>query len=202
MFGFAQITPLQFAGTAGRTAGNTVLGIFARDGDGDDGTRARIVALYDELRPLLYSNLVFLGLDRNEADDVIQDVFLGLIRQLREKHDIEDVRAWVFRAAYNRSMNVQRQQRKIGLTGEEAEAYTRSLKAKGLNPEQEALFREQMQRYEKAVAQLTNQQRECLLLRKEGLRYREIAVVLRISASRVPQLLELAVSRLVEELYG
>jgi RNA polymerase sigma-70 factor (ECF subfamily) len=59
-----------------------------------------------------------------------------------------------------------------------------------------------MRRYEAAVEHLTSQQRQCLLLRKEGLRYREIAMVLGIGASRVPQLLERAVGRLMEELYG
>ncbi len=202
MFSFAPISIFQFAGGGGRTMGSSVLGLFAREGEGDGGHRARIVAIYDELRPLLYNNLVFLGFAPNEADDVIQEAFLGLIRQLTAGHDIEDVRGWLFRAAYSLSLNVQRQQRKIGLSGDEAEAYTLRLRAKGLNPEQEYLSREQIARFDAAVEKLTAQQRQCLLLRKEGLRYREIAMALRVSRSRVPQLLELAVSRLVEELYG
>lgn len=202
MFGFAKMTVLQFAGIGGRTVGSDVLGLFARESEGDGGRRSQIVVLYDELRPLLYSNLVFLGFNPTEADDVIQDAFLGLIDQLTTGRDIEHVRGWVFRAAYSLALNVERQQRRIGLTGVDAEIYAQGLAAKGLNPEQECLSQEQMQRYETAVEKLTSQQQQCLMLRKEGLRYREIAVALHISPSRVPQLLQLAVSRLVEELYG
>jgi RNA polymerase sigma-70 factor (ECF subfamily) len=202
MLGFAKITILQFVGDGEGIMRSNVLGLFASEGQGDSGIRAHIVAVYDELRPLLYSNLVFLGFDPNEADDVIQEAFLGLVRQLGTGRKIHDVRGWIFRASYSLSLNVQRQRRKIGMRGTEAEAYTRQLPAPGLNPEQQYLFQEQMRHYEAAVDRLTSQQRQCLLLRKEGLRYREIAVALNISPARVPQLLERAVGRLMEEFYG
>jgi RNA polymerase sigma-70 factor (ECF subfamily) len=202
MFSFPTITAMEFAGGGGNALGGNVLGIFAREAHGDGGTRARIVALYDELRPLLYNNLIFLGFDPKEVDDTIQDAFLGLIHQLAAGREIEDMRAWIFRAAYSLSLNVRRRERKIALQGDEADAYARRQPAIGLNPEQEYLSQEQMRRYEAAVEHLTSQQRQCLLLRKEGLRYREIAMVLGIGVSRVPQLLERAVGRLMEELYG
>jgi RNA polymerase sigma-70 factor (ECF subfamily) len=202
MFGLAKITTLQFAGDGAGVMRSNVLGLFTSEGQGDSGIRAHIVAVYDELRPLLYSNLVFLGFDPNEADDVIQEAFLGLVRQLGAGRKINDVRGWIFRASYSLSLNVQRQQRKIGLRGADAEVYTHQLPAPGLNPEQQYLFKAQARRYEAAIDRLTSQQRECLLLRKEGLRYREIAVALNVSPSRVPQLLERAVGRLMEEFYG
>jgi RNA polymerase sigma-70 factor, ECF subfamily len=202
MFGFPIITAIEFAGGGGKTIGGNVLGIFAREAQGDGGSRGRIVALYDELRPLLYNNLIFLGFDREEADDAIQEAFLRLIRQLAAGHDVDNIRGWIFRAAYSLSLNVRRRARKITLHGVDAEEYARQQPAVGLNPEQEFLSRELMLRYDAAIEHLTSQQRQCLLLRKEGLRYREIAVALGISASRVPQLLERAVGRLMEELYG
>jgi RNA polymerase sigma-70 factor (ECF subfamily) len=202
MFIFSEITAIEFAGGGGKAIGGSVLGLFAREAHGDGGIRARIVTLYDELRPQLYNNLIFLGFDPTEVDDAIQEAFLGLIRQLAAGRDVENMRAWVFRAAYSVSLNGQRQRRKIGMRGTEAEEYVRRLPAIASNPEQEYLSQEQMRRYDAAVERLTSQQRQCLLLRKEGLRYREIAAVLGIGASRVSQLLERAVGRLVEELYG
>jgi RNA polymerase sigma-70 factor (ECF subfamily) len=175
MFSFAEITTLQLAGGGEGVVGSTVLGLFTREADGGNGIRSDIVAIYDELRPLLYRNLIFLGFDPNEADDVIQEAFLGLVRQREAGRTIEDARGWIFRATYSLSLNAQRQQRKIGLRGEEAEMHVRSL---------------------------PGQQRQCISLRREGLRYREIAVALGVSPSRVPQLLERAVCRLMEELHG
>jgi RNA polymerase sigma-70 factor (ECF subfamily) len=202
MFSFAEITTLQLAGGGEGVVGSTVLGLFTREADGGNGIRSDIVAIYDELRPLLYRNLIFLGFDPNEADDVIQEAFLGLVRQREAGRTIEDARGWIFRATYSLSLNAQRQQRKIGLRGEEAEMHVRSLPSTGLNPEQEYLLRERMRRYDAAMERLTGQQRQCISLRREGLRYREIAVALGVSPSRVPQLLERAVCRLMEELHG
>ena len=52
-----------------------------------------------------------------------------------------------------------------------------------------------------AIAQLPQRQRECLHLRAEGLRYREIAEVLGITTSGVSESLKRAVLRLMNELY-
>lgn len=200
--GFGKMTTLQLAGDGDGLLGSNVLGLFTGEAQGNHGMRAQIVALYDEIRPSLYKNLVFLGFDPNGADDVIQEAFLELVRHLEAGRTIENMRAWIFRATYSLSVSAHRKQRKIGLRGEEAETFIRQLPAADLNPEQAYLSQERMRRYEAAVERLTIQQRRCLLLRKEGLRYREIAVALGISPSRVPQLLERAVSRLMEEIYG
>ena len=196
------MTTLQLAGDSHRLLGSNVLGLFTGEAQGNHGIRSQIVALYDEIRPSLYNNLVFLGFDPDGADDVIQEAFLGLVRHLENGRTIENMRGWIFRATYSLSVNAHRQQRKIGLRGAEAETFIGQLPATDPNPEQAYLSQERMRRYEAAVERLTSQQRRCLLLRKEGLRYREIAVALGISPSRVPQLLERAVSRLMEEIYG
>ena len=50
------------------------------------------------------------------------------------------------------------------------------------NPEESALQQEETRRVQAAFQQLSPQQRQCLILRAEGLRYRQIAEVLGISA--------------------
>jgi RNA polymerase sigma-70 factor, ECF subfamily len=70
------------------------------------------------------------------------------------------------------------------------------------NPEELYLWKEHLARLETAIGQLTDQQRQCLHLRAEGLRYREIATVLGISVSRIPQLLQRAMVRIMDELDG
>jgi RNA polymerase sigma-70 factor, ECF subfamily len=164
--------------------------------------RACVENAYDEIRSPLYNNLIFLGMTADQADDVIQEAFLTLFRHLRAGHKVNEVRAWVFRVAHNLSMNVQKQVRRTILRSSDAETQFSSLASSAMNPEQEILSREQAQHLESAIGHLTSQQRECLLLRKEGLRYREIATVLGVSQSRVPQLLDSAVSRIAKELYG
>ena len=49
------------------------------------------------------------------------------------------------------------------------------------------------------IRQLTDSERECLLLRSEGLRYREIGDVLRISTSTVGETVMRAIKKLAEK---
>jgi RNA polymerase sigma-70 factor (ECF subfamily) len=63
-------------------------------------------------------------------------------------------------------------------------------------PESELMERERMSRFHLAVEGLSEQQRRCLSLRLEGLRYPEIANALGISASAVGEFLRRATERL------
>ena len=63
-------------------------------------------------------------------------------------------------------------------------------------PESELLERERMTRFHAAVEGLSEQQRRCLFLRMEGLRYPEIGSTLGISASAVGEFLRRAMVRL------
>jgi RNA polymerase sigma-70 factor (ECF subfamily) len=64
------------------------------------------------------------------------------------------------------------------------------------SPEQSLLERERMTLFHRAVEGLSEQQKRCLFLRLEGLRYPEIGSALGISASAVGEFLRRAVSRL------
>ena len=71
-----------------------------------------------------------------------------------------------------------------------------SLAGHGLSPEEQALKRERWLRFHRAVEGLSEQQRRCLHLRLEGLRYPEIGATLGISASAVGEFLRRALARL------
>ena len=64
------------------------------------------------------------------------------------------------------------------------------------DPERGLLERERLGRVHRAILNLSEQQRRCLHLRMEGLRYPEIAEVLGISASTVGEFLRRAIARL------
>jgi RNA polymerase sigma-70 factor (ECF subfamily) len=61
------------------------------------------------------------------------------------------------------------------------------------------LEKEKFGRLEKAIRQLPELERECLLLRAGGLRYREISDVLGISKSTVADTVARAIKKLAEE---
>lgn len=159
--------------------------------------RQRIIELYDELRPSLQAYLCCLGMTSDQAEDVIQEAFLRLVRFRVERATEDNLRAWLFRVAHNLSMDVHRFQRRWAQNeGEKPEQAIRRRADPAPSPEQQVLLDERMKRFQQAFALLTPKQRECVLLRVEGFRYREIALTLGISVQRVGELMQRSISLL------
>jgi RNA polymerase sigma-70 factor (ECF subfamily) len=117
---------------------------------------------------------------------------------LRKGDKLENPRAWVFRVAHNLGLKIRsRQNSEEPLAPEWGEQYA----GQSGNPESELLERERMTRFHSAVEGLSEQQRRCLFLRMEGLRYPEIGSALGISASTVGEFLRRAMERLKRVLY-
>lgn len=159
--------------------------------------RQRVIELYDALRPSLHAYLCCLRMSSDQADDVIQETFLRLVRHMIERGTENNLRGWVFRVAHNLSMDLHRSQRRWF---NESCDYPRGLIVERVdplpNPEQKLLLDERYRRLDTAMTQLTPKQRHCLLLRAEGLRYREIAMTLGVSVQRVGELVQRAVTLL------
>ncbi len=152
--------------------------------------------LYSELRNPLLRYLVCLGLSTDEAQDVVQDAFLGLQRHLASGGAQENIRGWVFRVAHNEARN--RQNSYHRRFGEPLDAEVEFV-ASGATPEKAVLEKEKFRRLGKAIATLTASERECLLLRAGGLRYREIGEVLEMATSTVAATVERAIKKLAEK---
>ena len=152
--------------------------------------------LYREQRKPLLRYLVCLGLSADEAQDVVQDAFLSLHRHLASDRSQENLRSWLFRVAHNGARNRQHSyDRSLRQT-------TRSrprLDCSEATPEQVVLEKEKLHRLGKAILLLTEPERECLLLRAGGLRYREIAEVLQIPTSTVGDTVDRAIKKLAEK---
>jgi RNA polymerase sigma-70 factor, ECF subfamily len=187
-------------------AGNDIpapgeMSLFATADHGGSKLRKSIVDLYDNLRPGLFAYLISLGLDRNYAEDVIQESFLKLIQHLLNKKDDQDLRGWVFRVAHNLAVNLHYSayhRLSASIVGEES-LLTR-VSNTSLTPEELVIRKEELSRVQAAMSRLTQQQRHTVLLRAEGLRYREIAEVLGISTQRVTELVQRALARLSGDL--
>ena len=153
----------------------------------------QVAQLFLEAREDVYRYLLSLGLYPPQAQEGAQEVFLRLYATLRKGEKIQNPRAWIFRVAHNLGLKIRAQQH----TGAPFDANLESQIADStLNPEQSLLEREQALRFHKAIETLSDQQRRCLFLRLEGLRYPEIASALGISASAVGEFLRRALARL------
>jgi len=157
---------------------------------------SEVTTLYRELRKPLLRYLVCLGLTSDEAQDVVQDAFLSLQRHLASDGTQENIRGWLFRVAHNQARNRQTSyHRRLGepLNGK------MDFLADDATPEQRVLEKEKFRRLATAIRLLTESERECLLLRAGGLRYREIGEVLGIATSTVGDTVERAIKKLAEK---
>ena len=152
--------------------------------------------LFEELRKPLLRYLVSLGLTMDEAQDVVQDSFLCLHRSLASGAMKDNARAWLFRVAHNAARNRQRSYHRRFTSPLEDAAF----EVAGVStPEHAVLKKEKYRKLGAAIRSLSDVERECLLLRAEGLRYREIGEVLSLATSTVADTVERAVKKLAEK---
>ncbi len=152
-----------------------------------------VAQLFEEMREGVFRYVLSLGLHPPQAQEATQEVFLRLYTALKRSEPIQNRRAWVVRVAHNLALKLRAQQSASTPFDPQLEAKVADPE---LNPEQSLLERERMVRFHHAMENLSEQQRRCLHLRLEGLRYPEIAAVLGISASAVGEFLRRAIVRL------
>jgi RNA polymerase sigma-70 factor (ECF subfamily) len=167
-------------------------GILRRDGAALT-LQDRVARLFEGTREDVYRYLLTLGLDPPRAQEAAQEVFLRLYVALRNGEEISNPRGWIFRVAHNHGLKIRARHA--------AEApFDSGIEARLLEPsdtpERQLIERERLLRFHRAVENLSEQQRRCLFLRLEGLRYPEIASALGISASTVGEFLRRAIARL------
>lgn len=152
--------------------------------------------LYRELRKPLLSYLVGLGLSADEAQDIVQDAFLKLHQHLAADRSRENIRSWLFRVAHNAARNRQnRYERRFAAPLEDG----LNLAVDKITPEGAVLEKEKFRRLQEAIRLLSRSERECLLLRAGGLRYREIGEILGLSTSTVGDTVDRAIRKLAEK---
>jgi RNA polymerase sigma-70 factor (ECF subfamily) len=156
----------------------------------------QVAQLFEEARDDVYRYLLGLGLYPPQAQEAAQDVFLRLYTTLKKGEKVQNPRGWVFRVAHNLGLKIRARQSSQAPFDPDLES---QLTGPVMDPERVLLEREQALRFHKAVERLSEQQRRCVLLRLEGLRYPEIGSVLGISPSAVGEFLRRAISRLKKD---
>lgn len=169
----------------------------------------KVIELYGTLKSPLRAYLGRFFLSADEADDVIQEVFVRLMRHLRENEDDEKVaqlweenyRGWLFRVAHNFVMDTYRSGQKAQrLSHSDLEFLLSARPDPALDPEQALLRKERLTLLDTAISKLNLEQRNCLRLRAKGLRHKQIASELGISAQQAARLLQQGLGQLAGEL--
>jgi RNA polymerase sigma-70 factor (ECF subfamily) len=156
---------------------------------------------FDELSVPLRRYLLCSGASPADADDAVQETFLRLYHHLAKDADRTNLSGWVFQVARN-YLRDERKSARRKRTVQLDDAMVRKggpADSRG-SPEHCAFDEERSRLLRAAIKVLPEQQRECILLRSSGLRYREIAAILGINTSSAGALVHRAAARLSEEL--
>jgi RNA polymerase sigma-70 factor (ECF subfamily) len=154
------------------------------------------------LRVPIFQYLRTLGCRHSLAEDITQEIFLRLHREMGAGLQVNDVRGWVFRVARNLWIDSRRERQRIWTTRADGDRPDLTHVDSAPDPEQEAVQRERIQLIKEEVSRLPGLQRACLHLKSQGLPYHEIAVVLDISMSAAVDCVRSAVKRLRRRLKG
>ena len=143
---------------------------------------------YDREQAPLRRYLVFLGINADTAEEIVQEAFLRLHSHLRGGGDRKNLRAWLYRVAHNLARNEQisAHNRLCGPMDDQALLHGASIQNE-CSPESLFLNRERDEKLRLAIGLLSAPQRACLVLRAQGMKYREIAAVLDLSISAVAE---------------
>jgi RNA polymerase sigma-70 factor, ECF subfamily len=156
-----------------------------------------VVDLFDRLRVRLLRYALGFGLPVQDAEEIVQEVFLSLFQHLQRGKSRENLTGWVFRVTHNLALKRRAAMSSAGNLAGAAFAEEPEVLADPAPSPEDLLASSQTQRRLRAVFRvLPEQDRRCLTLRAEGLRYREIAQVLGVSLGAVSLSLSRSLARL------
>jgi RNA polymerase sigma-70 factor (ECF subfamily) len=156
----------------------------------------QVQRLYDNFRLPIFRYLICLGSSPDDADEILQETFLRAYQHLRAGRINQNLRGWVFRVAHNLAVTRFKKQCRIFARGTEFADATISAADPPADAETLLLSGERLRRISAAVKTLSPQERQCMNLRAEGLRYCEIADIIGIEVSTVADSVRRAIAKL------
>jgi RNA polymerase sigma-70 factor (ECF subfamily) len=164
--------------------------------------------LYDEYKTAVFSYACYLTRNRGEAEDLFQETWLRVVRQIPEKINKESVKAWMFTIVSNLHKDILRKKRRKRLWLRRME-YTPQddLFLQGLVGGSPAQATRETNRTElgrdmaRALSLLPDHQRRVFVLKEiAGFQQVEVSEILGIKLGTVKSLMHRAVKRLQQEL--
>jgi len=164
---------------------------------GSSSLEERVISLFDQFRSPLLRYLCGFQIPVQDAEEILQEVFLSLFQHLRQQRPDANLQGWIFRVAHNLALKSRLRGRRRAERFSNAPDATAAAADRSPNPEEAAVARQRQQRLLAVVRALPEHDQFCLSLRAEGLRYREIAEVLGISLGAVANSIEKSMVRLM-----
>lgn len=176
--------------------------------DSDEALFERLIAgdmrafdrLYDRFeRPLLGFVRARLG-DAGEAEDVLHEAFMAILRERDRRSEVRSFRAWLYQVANNLCLNRVRSRKRAGRAADEAK-HALALEAAPKTGEQALDEHQRARMLHEAVQRLPGSLAEVYRLRAAGMSYDEVAGILDVPVGTVKSRVHEMVKRLREEMF-
>ncbi len=140
--------------------------------------------LIDKYEKMVY-NLAFRMLNNTlDAEDITQDVFIKLYKNIEKCSGKQSIKTWVYTIAYNSCIDELRKKKgknyislDKNIEGED-KSFSLEIPSKDLSPEEAVLQKENINEIEKALLMINEQQRALIYLRDiKGLSYVDIGAI-------------------------
>lgn len=158
---------------------------------------AEVLGLFEEHHDRLLGYVLTFGLKRQDGEEIVQEVFLSLFRHLELGRSRSNLRAWLFAVAHNLALKQRIANQRWHTQIDDGAGMVEQHRDPTPNPEEQAVTAQRQRRLLAIVEALPEQDRWCLYLRSEGLRYREIARTVGISLGSVSISLSRSFARLM-----
>lgn len=157
----------------------------------------RVSLHFAELSDPVFRYLAFGCRDASDAEELTQETFLRLYRELSRGGTVTNVRHWIFKVARNLMLDHAKSRRRHAhRLCELPEGVEEIARSGAESPEEKLIADARREMVRTALRGLTDRQRECIHLRSQGLRLREIGDILGMDPRRVAEALNRAVTAL------
>ncbi|MCJ8329743.1 MAG: RNA polymerase sigma factor [Lentisphaeria bacterium] len=140
------------------------------------------------------------GLVKNQdtAQDVVQDAYIKYLKQVKEKKDIANVRAWLYRVTHNNAMD---HLRKFKRVSELEPEFAERIEDKQAAPDKSLEIKDASEAAVKLLGTLPEREQQIITLKvMEDKSYKEIAEIMGITSTNVGFILHSALKKLRTDL--
>lgn len=188
-----------FGNAASRNLADDAFALSAHTAGGPMTLSETVQVLFEQLHLPVFRYTMRKTGNSGQAEDITQETFLRLFRYLKEGRSLDNPKAWLFTVANNLAIDASRGDSHFQDLDESTWSRIEDTRLSSPDPEKRSIQQERLERLRSVALSLTALQRECLHLRAEGLRYREIAELMKISISTVADAVRRATLKLSRE---
>ncbi len=153
-----------------------------------------VLALFDQYERPLLRYAWSLNVSAADAEDIVQDAFVALFQHLRRGKSRENLPGWLFHVVRNLAIKRLRRIRRMELWSRRDVPPEQI--GPGGDPEALMIEAERRRRWRRVLRAMPERDRRCMLLRAEGLRYRDIASALGVSLGSVAKSMARGLARM------